>query len=69
MLFEFQSQEKCRDQEIESLLGILTSWSECRPPEKVEFLSHEIQPPDHSPLSNTIVKQLQIKLAILITWQ
>ncbi len=44
--FEFRSHEKRADQEIESLLGILTSWSKIRPPEKVEFRSHEIQPPD-----------------------
>jgi len=48
--FKFWSHEKCCDQKIESLLGILTSWSKCQPTEKVEFRSHEIRPPDHSPL-------------------
>ena len=44
--FEFWSCEKRADQEIESLLGISTSWSKIWPPEKVEFRSHEIWPPD-----------------------
>ena len=49
--FEFWSHEKRADQEIESLLGISTSWSKIQPPEKVEFRSHEIWPPDPESLS------------------
>ncbi len=44
--FEFWSHEKRADQEIQSLLEILTSWSKIWPPKKVEFRSHEIWPPD-----------------------
>ena len=37
------------------LLGISTSWTKIWPPEKVEFRSHEIRPPDPEPMFIIIV--------------
>ncbi len=57
MLFWILISWKRADQEIESLLGISTSWSKIQPPEKVEFWSHEIWPPDpesHLPSCNSV---------------
>ncbi len=48
------------------LLGISTSWSIIQSPEKVDFQSHEIRPPDPEPVGQLIVRAKNANFRLLI---